>query len=58
MFSKKRKVLYMVLTIVLAVLFAVFIAATIVCNMFAPAVHILFNTETSTTSGEKGEDFF
>lgn len=58
MFSKKRKVLYMVLTIVMAVLFAVFIAATIVCNMFAPAVHIFFNTETSTTSGEKGEDFF
>ncbi len=58
MFSKKRKVLYMVLTIVMAVLFAVFIAATIVCNMFAPAVHIFFNTKTSTTSGEKGEDFF
>ena len=58
MFSKKRKVLYMVLTIVLAVLFVVFIAATIVCNMFAPAVHIFFNTETSTTSGERGEDFF
>lgn len=58
MFSKKRKVLYMVLTIVMAVLFAVFIAATIVCNMYAPAVHIFFNTETSTTSGEKGEDFF
>lgn len=58
MFSKKRKVLYMVLTIVMAVLFAVFIAATIVCNMFAPAVHIFFNTETSTTSGEKGEDYF
>lgn len=58
MFSKKRKVLYMVLTIVMAVLFAVFIAATIVCNIFAPAVHIFFNTETSTTSGEKGEDFF
>lgn len=48
----------MVLTIVMAVLFAVFIAATIVCNMYAPAVHIFFNTETSTTSGEKGEDFF
>lgn len=48
----------MVLTIVMAVLFAVFIAATIVCNIFAPAVHIFFNTETSTTSGEKGEDFF
>ena len=58
MFSKKRKVLYMVLTIVMAVLFAVFIAATIVCNIYAPAVHIFFNTETSTTSGEKGEDFF
>lgn len=48
----------MVLTIVFAVLFAVFIAGTIVCNAFALAVHAFFNTEQSTTSGEKGEDFF
>lgn len=58
MFNKKRKVLYMVLTIIFAILFVIFIAATIVCNAFAPAVHAFFNTESSTTSGEKGEDFF